>query len=142
MSTSAKQYIRELSDLLCCDRSTKEQFLLRFQTSLESFESEHDASFVSYDELVSEFGTPKETADAFLSQLNTSQVQPLLKASRRRKTVFILLGIIAIILLAGIVLYRIHMKQLAQEGYFNPPVYELSPEEAETFDPEEFFKGK
>ena len=31
MNTAIEQYIRELSDLLCCDKTTKQQFLSKFQ---------------------------------------------------------------------------------------------------------------
>ena len=32
--------------------------------------------------------------------------------------------------------------KLADEGYFEPPVYNLTPAEAQTFDPDEYFNDK
>ena len=37
MNTAIDQYIHELSDLLCCDKTTKQQFLSKFQQTLEDF---------------------------------------------------------------------------------------------------------
>ena len=42
MNTAIEQYIRELSDLLCCDKATKQQFLSKFQQTLEDFEAEQE----------------------------------------------------------------------------------------------------
>ena len=42
MNTAIEQYIRELSDLLCCDKTTKQQFLSKFQQTLEDFEAEQE----------------------------------------------------------------------------------------------------
>lgn len=70
MNTAIEQYIRELSDLLCCDKTTKQQFLSKFQQTLEDFEAEQETLPISYSDLVSEFDTPRATADAFLSQLD------------------------------------------------------------------------
>ena len=68
MNTAIEQYIRELSDLLCCDKTTKQQFLSKFQQTLEDFEAEQENSPISYSDLVSEFDTPRATADAFLGK--------------------------------------------------------------------------
>ena len=59
MNTAIEQYIRELSDLLCCDKATKQQFLSKFQQTLEDFEAEQENSPISYSDLVSEFDTPR-----------------------------------------------------------------------------------
>lgn len=53
MNTAIEQYIRELSDLLCCDKATKQQFLSKFQQTLEDFEAEQENSPISYSDLVS-----------------------------------------------------------------------------------------
>ena len=142
MNTAIEQYIHELSGLLCCDKSTKQQFLLRFQQTLEDFEAGQETVPLSYSDLISEFGTPQVTADAFLSQLDVSQVRPVIRTNRKKKIFWGSLCIIAILFLAGLLLYRIHLNQLAREGYFDPPRYQLTPEEARTFDSDEYFKDK
>lgn len=85
MNTAIEQYIRELSDLLCCDKTTKQQFLSKFQQTLEDFETEQENSPISYSDLVSEFDTPRATADAFLSQLDISHVQPAMRTTNKKK---------------------------------------------------------
>lgn len=137
MSISIKQYIDELSDLLCCEKALKNQFLFRFQKSLEEFEQECDDPLISYSDLVSEFGTPQETADDFLSQIDSDQIQPLLKTDARKKKLFAAFCITAVLVLAGLSFYRVYLNKLARDGYFDPDVYYLSPEEAQTFDPNE-----
>ena len=52
MNTAIEQYIRELSDLLCCDKTTKQQFLSKFQQTLEDFEAEQENSPISYSDLI------------------------------------------------------------------------------------------
>ena len=85
MNTAIEQYIHELSDLLCCDKTTKQQFLSKFQQTLEDFEAEQENSPISYSDLVSEFDTPRATADAFLSQLDISHVQPAMRTTNKKK---------------------------------------------------------
>lgn len=84
MNTAIDQYIHELSDLLCCDKATKQQFLSKFQQTLEDFEAEQENSPISYSDLVSEFDTPRATADAFLSQLDISHVQPAMRTTNKK----------------------------------------------------------
>ena len=85
MNTAIDQYIHELSDLLCCDKTTKQQFLSKFQQTLEDFEAEQENSPISYSDLVSEFDTPRATADAFLSQLDISTVQTATRTTTKKK---------------------------------------------------------
>ena len=120
MNTAIEQYIRELSDLLCCDKATKQQFLSKFQQTLEDFEAEQENSPISYSDLVSEFDTPRATADAFLSQLDISHVQPAMRTTNKKKIFWASLCVIAILFLVGLSLYRVYLNKLADEGYFDP----------------------
>ena len=142
MNTAIEQYIHELSDLLCCDKTTKQQFLSKFQQTLEDFEAEQETLPISYSDLVSEFDTPRATADAFLSQLDISHVQPAMRTTNKKKIFWASLCVIAILFLVGLSLYRVYLNKLADEGYFEPPVYQLTPADARTFDPDEYFNDK
>ena len=81
------------------------------------------------------------TADAFLSQLDISHVQPAMRTTNKKKLFWASLCVIAILFLVGLSLYRVYLNKLADEGYFEPPVYHLTPAEARTFDPDEYFPG-
>lgn len=120
MNTAIDQYIHELSDLLCCDKATKQQFLSKFQQTLEDFEAEQEILPISYSDLVSEFDTPRATADAFLSQLDISHVQPAMRTTNKKKLFWTSLCIIAILFLVGLSLYRVYLNKLADEVYFEP----------------------
>lgn len=113
MNTAIDQYIHELSDLLCCDKATKQQFLSKFQQTLEDFEAEQENLPISYSDLVSEFDTPRATADAFLSQLDISHVQPAMRTTNKKKLFWASLCIIAILFLVGLSLYRVYLNKLA-----------------------------
>lgn len=69
MNTAIEQYIRELSDLLCCDKTTKQQFLSKFQQTLEDFEAEQENSPISYSDLVSDSILPGQQLMHFFLSL-------------------------------------------------------------------------
>ena len=70
-----------------------------------------------------------------------SHVQPAMRTTNKKKLFWASLCVIAILFLVGLSLYRVYLNKLADEGYFEPPVYHLTPAEARTFDPDEYFPG-
>ena len=63
----------------------------------------------------------------------------VLGTTNKKKIFWASLCVIAILFLVGLSLYRVYLNKLADEGYFEPPVYHLTPAEARTFDPDEYF---
>lgn len=65
-----------------------------------------------------------------------------MRTTNKKKLFWTSLCIIAILFLVGLSLYRVYLNKLADEVYFEPPVYNLTPAEAQTFDPDEYFNDK
>ena len=66
----------------------------------------------------------------------------VLGTTNKKKIFWASLCVIAILFLVGLSLYRVYLNKLADEGYFEPPVYQLTPAEARTFDPDEYFNDR
>ena len=65
-----------------------------------------------------------------------------MRTTNKKELFWASLCVIAILFLVGLSLYRVYLNKLADEGYFEPPVYHLTPAEARTFDPDEYFNDK
>ena len=57
-------YLKELSKQLCCSGKEKKEILSSLKNRLSEFESEHPAT-LKYEDIVEQFGSPKEVANSF-----------------------------------------------------------------------------
>lgn len=74
-------YLKELSNQLCCSGKEKKEILSSLKNRLSEFESEHPTA-LKYEDIVEQFGSPKEVANSFLGEYSSTQLHNLIK---RRK---------------------------------------------------------
>ena len=63
-NNSINTYLKELSKQLCCSEKEKKE-ILSLKNRLSEFESESPTA-LKYEDIVEQFGSPKEVANSFL----------------------------------------------------------------------------
>lgn len=66
-------YLKELSNQLCCSGKEKKEILSSLKNRLSEFESEHPTA-LKYEDIVEQFGSPKEVANSFLGEYSSTQL--------------------------------------------------------------------
>ena len=74
-------YLKDLSKQLCCSEKEKKEILSSLKNRLSEFESEYPTA-LKYEDIVEQFGSPKEVANSFLGEYSSIQLHNLVK---RRK---------------------------------------------------------
>ena len=74
-------YLKDLSKQLCCSEKEKKEILSSLKNRLSEFESEYPTA-LKYEDIVEQFGSPKEVANSFLGEYSSTQLHNLVK---RRK---------------------------------------------------------
>ena len=64
-------YLKELSKQLCCSGKEKKEILSSLKNRLSEFESEHPTD-LKYEDIVEQFGSPKEVANSFLGEYSST----------------------------------------------------------------------
>lgn len=75
-------YLKELSNQLCCSGKEKKEILSSLKNRLSEFESEHPTA-LKYEDIVEQFGSPKEVANSFLGEYSSTQLHNLIKRSNK-----------------------------------------------------------
>ena len=96
-------YLKELSNQLCCSGKEKKEILSSLKNRLSEFESEHSAA-LKYEDIVEQFGSPKEVANSFLGEYSSTQLHNLVK---RRKIKHFCIITACILIFAALVIYSI-----------------------------------
>ena len=66
-------YLKELSKQLCCSEKEKKEILSSLKNRLSEFESEYPTA-LKYEDIVEQFGSPKEVANSFLGEYSSTQL--------------------------------------------------------------------
>lgn len=83
------QYLKELFKLLCCNNKKRRKILLDFQNRLTDFYASQ-ADTPTYNQIVEQFGSPKDVANSFLAETNSVQLSKLiLHRSQVKKAILI-----------------------------------------------------
>ena len=116
-------YLKELSNQLCCSEKEKKEILSSLKNRLSEFESEHSAA-LKYEDIVEQFGSPKEVANSFLGEYSSTQLHNLVK---RRKIKHFCIITACILIFAALVIYSIHRIYwfyVFQNGYVIETMYD------------------
>lgn len=95
MNKPAKQYLQKVNKQIHCASSAKRTFLRQLKNEVLCFCDDHDN--VDAAMLAENFGSPKEVAEAFFSELGTLAANHYMFA--RRKLLLMTLGIILVTVL-------------------------------------------
>ena len=115
-------YLKELSNQLCCSGKEKKEILSSLKNRLSEFESEHPTD-LKYDDIVEQFGSPKEVANSFLGEYSSIQLHNLVK---RRKIKHFCIITACILIFAALLIYsirRIYQFYWFQDGYVVETIY-------------------
>ena len=99
-----KRYYKEIRKHLFCSRKTQMEFLAEARRLVADFlENQPDAAF---EDIVKNVGEPEELAETFLNTLpDKTEVERFRKARRRQRRLAIALLALAVIVLAGVIIY-------------------------------------
>ena len=76
-------YLKELSNQLCCSGKEKKEIQKKKKNRLSEFESEHSTA-LKYEDIVEQFGSPKEVANSFLGEYSSTQLHNLVKTQENK----------------------------------------------------------
>ena len=96
-------YLKELSNQLCCSGKEKKEILSSLKNRLSEFESEHPTA-LKYEDIVEQFGSPKEVANSFLGEYSSTHLHNLVK---RRKIKHFCIITACILIFAALLIYSI-----------------------------------
>ncbi len=116
-------YLKELSNQLCCSGKEKKEILSSLKNRLSEFESEYPTA-LKYEDIVEQFGSPKEVANSFLGEYSSTQLHNLIK---RRKIKHFCIITACILIFAALLIYsirRIYWFYLFQDGYAIETMYD------------------
>ena len=116
-------YLKDLSKQLCCSEKEKKEILSSLKNRLSEFESEHPAT-LKYEDIVEQFGSPKEVANSFLGEYSSTQLHNLVK---RRKIKHFCIITASILIFAALLIYsirRIYQFYWFQDGYVIETMYD------------------
>jgi uncharacterized membrane protein len=116
-------YLKDLSKQLCCSEKEKKEILSSLKNRLSEFESEYPTA-LKYEDIVEQFGSPKEVANSFLGEYSSTQLHNLVK---RRKIKHFCIITACILIFAALVIYsirRIYWFYLFQDGYAIETMYD------------------
>ena len=97
LSLTKKQYLKLIYQLLPYHGTTEKRFYADFNSSIDDFCELHNNP--TYDDLISEFGTPSEVVSEFLKAQSSDY---LLKQLNRKKIHKIGLAVIIVVLIAAL----------------------------------------
>ena len=123
-NNAINEYLKELSDLLCCRKKQKRKILLDFQNRLAEFECEYSTITLTYERIIEQFGSPKEVADSFLSECNPVQLHKLIKHNRIK--LFFIVATCALVFTVLLIysIRKIYQLYLFQDGYVVETIYD------------------
>ena len=110
-SKAADRYIHTVKKALVCPMRKKKEFLANLRQGLEDFIQGPES--VSYEDIVSAFGTPEKQADDFLNTLDPKEIK---KAFVRKRIVIIAVIVILISFVSGMV-YLVIDGHINNHGY-------------------------
>lgn len=116
-------YLKDLSKQLCCSEKEKKEILSSLKNRLSEFESEYPTA-LKYEDIVEQFGSPKEVANSFLGEYSSTQLHNLVK---RRKIKHFCIITACILIFAALLIYsirRIYWFYLFQDGYVIETMYD------------------
>ena len=114
-------YLKELSKQLCCSEKEKKEILSSLKNRLSEFESEYPTALK--EDIVEQFGSPKEVANNFLGEYSSIQLHNLVK---RRKIKHFCIITACILIFAALLIYsirRIYQFYWFQDGYVVENIY-------------------
>lgn len=112
-----KQYLKELSEMLCCDNKKKKKILSNFKIRLSEFKSEHAETPLFYEQIIEQFGTPKEVADSLLSETNSAQVHKLIRKNSAKRFFIVITCILVVLMLLIWSICKIYNRYITQFDY-------------------------
>ena len=123
-NNAIKEYLKELSDLLCCKKKQKQKILFDFQNRLAEFECEHPTKTLTYEQIIEQFGSPKEVADSFLSECNAAQLHNLVKHNHIKRFFIVTTCVLAFAVLLIYSIRKIYQFYWFQDGYVTETIYD------------------
>ena len=93
----ADNYLKAVKRELVCPKSLRKRSLDQLKTSLDEFLEDHPTATEA--DIVEQFGSPADFANAFLASLDEGELKKQLKKSKRIWAVVITVCVIALLLL-------------------------------------------
>lgn len=122
-NNAINEYLKELSNLLCCGKKQKQKILFGFQNRLAEFECEHPTITLTYEQIIEQFGSPKEVADSFLSECNPARLHKLIKHNRIKRFFIVTTCALVFVVLLLYSILKIHQFHWFQDGYIVQVTY-------------------
>ena len=116
-------YLKELSNQLCCSGKEKKEILSYFKNSTIMNLNQSIRLLLNDEDIVEQFGSPKEVANSFLGEYSSTQLHNLVK---RRKIKHFCIITACILIFAALLIYsirRIYQFYWFQDGYVVETIY-------------------
>lgn len=122
------QYLKELSKLLCCNNKKRRKILLDFQNRLTDFYASQTDT-LTYNQIVEQFGSPKDVANSFLAETNSLQLCKLILHHSQVKKAILIGAILIFLFLLFRQIYAIYQYTSTKHDYIIETLYpsELTP---------------
>ncbi len=117
-------YLKELSNQLCCSGKEKKGNTVIFKKSTIRMLNQSIRLALKYEDIVEQFGSPKEVANSFLGEYSSTQLHNLVK---RRKIKHFCIITACILIFAALLIYsirRIYQFYWFQDGYVIETMYD------------------
>ena len=121
MNSDIKQYLQEVSAMLCCPKGVKSVFLRQLKGEILDFMETNTT--ITVDELYNRFGTPEEIAAGFFDRDDYSAM--LKKAKRRSKIWMGFCIVLAILLIVSSCYFIDAIKNMSGTIEFSDPYTSL-----------------
>lgn len=118
------QYLKEVSAELCCGAKTKRRFINELRGRIEDFSQTITRESLDKEILVERFGSSKDIADTFIQQSEPSKIRHLIRDTRKKRRIMMILSYALLVLIVILLLYRIYLTQWALSGYAISVIYE------------------
>jgi len=128
-----RSYLQEVEDKLVCSAKSKKLFIKELSADVEEFADNIDE--LSTDSLYRRFGTPTEVADAFVSQMRSSDIEE--KVAHKRMIALALVSGLVVLIAAvaiGIGCFKRWEFFSHPDGYImETPVYIVDEEQVDEY---------
>lgn len=113
-----KRYLKEIENLLICDRKKKNEILDSFKNEIDDFLNNNPEA--EYTELLEVFGTPQEIANELLTNESAENIKKRLNAIKCIK-IGIVIALASLFLCIALALFDAHK---AHRGYGKEEIFE------------------
>ena len=108
MTSAYKTYLKQVKQVLCCSRADQKRLLNGLEQEIT--EAFPDADNVSMEQIVEQYGPPEDMAQELQQVLPDGSVADSAKKRLRKICLLFSICLLAVILIAGGIIYREHIK--------------------------------